>query len=279
MEQTKNILRTKTKIVLNKEIAPNIYLMGLFASQIAKEAKPGQFIHIKCSTGDNPLLRRPISIHKIEKDMGNIYILFQVKGLGTNKLSKRKIGEYLDVIGPIGKGFRTFSQSQKVMIIGGGMGIAPLLAIAEDCVKKRKEVKALIGAASKKMIFGEKQFVKIGVKTHIATEDGSYQHKGVVTDLIKGIIVKWLPDQIFACGPKEMLKIIAKLAENARINCQVSLEERMGCGIGACLGCVCKIKICKAEDSQMIKNNESFTYKRVCVDGPVFTANEVIWDD
>ena len=275
----KPVLKTKVKILSSEEIAPNIYLMGLSASLIANEAKPGQFIHIKCSTGDNPLLRRPISIHKIEKDKGEIFILFQVKGKGTKILSERKRGEYLNVIGPIGNGFHLFSKSQKIMIIGGGIGIAPLLTIAEESVLKGKEVKVLIGAANKKMILGEKYFKKLGVETCIATEDGSYQYKGLVTDLTEKIISKWLPDQIFACGPKPKLRKVAQIAENKNINCQVSLEERMGCGIGACLGCVCKIKTKETDNIKSNLNQKNYIYKRVCVDGPVFEAREVVWDD
>jgi len=275
------ILKTKVKIFLKEKIVsdPDIYLMGLSASLIASEAKSGQFIHIKCNTNDNPLLRRPISIHKIDKDKGEIFILFQVKGKGTKILSERETGEYLDVIGPIGNGFKLFSESQKVMIIGGGIGIAPLLAIAEESILKGKEVKVLIGAANKKMILGEKHFETLGVEICIATEDGSYQYKGLVTDLTEKIISEWLPDQIFACGPKPKLQKVAQIAENKNINCQVSLEERMGCGIGACLGCVCKIKTKETDDFKSNQNQTNYTYKRVCVDGPVFNASEVIWDD
>ncbi|MEA2022220.1 MAG: dihydroorotate dehydrogenase electron transfer subunit [Candidatus Caldatribacteriota bacterium] len=273
------ILKTKVKIFLKEKVAPDIYLMGLSASLIANEAKPGQFIHIKCNTNDNPLLRRPISIHKIDKDKGEIFILFQVKGKGTKILSERETGEYLDVIGPIGNGFQLFSKSQKIMIIGGGMGIAPLLTIAEESVLKGKEVKVLIGAANQKMILGEKHFKKLGVETCIATEDGSCQYKGLVTDLIEKIFLEWQPDQIFACGPKPMSRKIAQITENRNIDCQVSLEEKMGCGIGACLGCVCKIKTKETDNFKGNQNQTNYIYKRVCVDGPVFEVREVVWDD
>ena len=253
--------------------------MGLLTTRIASKAKPGQFIHIKCNANDNPLLRRPISIHKIEKDKGEIYILFQVKGKGTEILSERKIGEYLDVIGPIGKGFRLFSKSQKVMVIGGGIGIAPLLTIAEESVFKGKKVKVLIGAANKKLILGEKYFDVLGIEVCIATEDGSYQYKGLVTDLADKMISEWQPDQIFACGPRKMLQKLTQLVKNKNINCQVSLEEKMGCGIGACLGCVCKIKIMENNYIEKTLEQGNYVYKRVCMDGPVFQADEVMWDD
>jgi dihydroorotate dehydrogenase electron transfer subunit len=270
------ILKTKVKIFLKEEVGPNIYLMGLSAPSITQEAKPGQFIHIKCNSTNNPLLRRPISIHRIDKDKGEIFILFQVKGKGTKILSERKVEEYLDVIGPIGNGFQLFPQTQKVMIIGGGIGIAPLLAMTEESISKGKEVKALIGAVNKKMITREESLEKLGVKVKVATDDGSYQYKGFVTDLAEEVILGWLPDQIFSCGPKPMLQKIAQLAISKNINCQVSLEERMGCGIGACLGCVCKIKAREKNNNQ---NQIKYIYKRVCVDGPIFEASEVVWDD
>jgi len=274
-----HVLKMKTKIILKKEITPGIFLMGLSAPRIANEAKPGQFIHIKCSLNNDPLLRRPISLHRIEKDKGNIFILFQIKGKGTMLLSHKEAGEYLDVLGPIGNGFTLLPKSKKVMVIGGGMGIAPLLTITEHCTSEAKKVKALIGASCNSMVLREKEFEKLGIEIRISTEDGSCQYKGFITDLFKEEIKKWFPDQVFACGPKEMLKIIAELTCKAGINCQVSLEERMACGIGACLGCVCKTKVNKPALLQENNGKENFKYKRVCIDGPVFDADEVIWDD
>ncbi|MBA3061628.1 MAG: dihydroorotate dehydrogenase electron transfer subunit [Atribacteria sp.] len=269
------ILNIKVKILSRKEVAPNIFLNKLSAPSVAQEALPGQFIHIKCSIDNYPLLRRPLSIHRIDREKGEIYILFQVVGEGTKLLSQREVGDDLDVLGPLGNGFNIYPESRKIMIVGGGIGVAPLLALCEESIRQGKEVRVLIGALKKELVIGEESFKILGAKVDVATDDGSYQYKGLVTDLLERIIKeRWLADQIFACGPKPMLKKIVEISLDAHIDCQLSLEERMACGIGACLGCVCKIKT-KDKKEYKVK----YEYKRVCVDGPVFGGSEVVWDD
>jgi len=271
------ILNIKVKILSKEEVAPNIYLMKLKAPSVAQEALPGQFIHIKCSTDNYPLLRRPLSIHRIDKEKGEIYILFQVVGEGTKLLAQKEVGDNLDILGPIGNGFNIYPESRKIMIIGGGIGVAPLLALCEESIRKGKEVRVLIGALKKELVIGEENFRNLGAQVDVATDDGSYKYKGLVTDLLERTIKEgWLADQIFACGPKPMLRRIAEITSNRNIYCQVSLEERMGCGIGACLGCVCKIK---AKEKNNNQNQIKYIYKRVCVDGPIFEGSEVVWDD
>ena len=271
------ILNIKVKILSRKEVASNIYLMKLKTPEIAQDALPGQFIHIRCSKDNYPLLRRPLSIHRIDKEKGEIYILFQVVGEGTKLLADRTIGDDLDIMGPIGNGFNIYPESRKIMIVGGGIGVAPLLALCEESIRQGKEVRVLIGALKKELVIGEESFKILGAKVDVATDDGSYKYKGLVTDLLERTIKEgWLADQIFACGPKPMLKKINEIALEANINCQVSLEERMGCGIGACLGCVCKIKVKEKNNNQ---NQIRYIYKRVCVDGPIFEGSEVVWDD
>lgn len=297
------ILNIKAKILLKEEVVPNIFLIKLLAPLIAQEAIPGQFMHIKCSQDYYPLLRRPISIHRIDKEKGEIFILFQVVGEGSKLLSQKAIGDELDILGPLGNGFNIYPQSQKIMIVGGGIGVASLLALAEESIRQGKEVRVLIGALKRELVLGEESFRSLGAKVDIITDDGSYKHKGLITNLLEEDIQEgWLPDQIFTCGPKPMLRKIAEIASKANIDGQVSLEEHMGCGIGACLGCVCKIKtnlsaclpergpVCRAgtgrrsqsgnaQAEEKNNNKEEYDYKRVCVDGPVFKANEVIWDD
>jgi dihydroorotate dehydrogenase electron transfer subunit len=269
------ILNIKVKILTKEEVAPNIFLIKLSAPSVAHEALPGQFIHIKCSIDSYPLLRRPISIHRIDKKKGEIFILFQVMGEGTKLLAQRVVGDDLDIVGPIGNGFNIYPESKKIMIVGGGIGVAPLLALCEESIRQGKEVRVLIGALKKELVIGEESFKILRVKVDVATDDGSYQYKGVVTDLLERIIKEgWLADQIFACGPKPMLRKISEIALKVNIDYQVSLEERMACGIGACLGCVCKIKT-KDKKEYKVK----YEYKRVCVDGPIFEGSEVVWDD
>src|SRR5665648_244068 len=249
--------------------------MKLSAPSVAQEALPGQFIHIKCSIDNYLLLRRPLSIHRIDKEKGEIYILFQVAGEGTKLLAQRKVGDNLDILGPLGNGFNIYPESRKILIIGGGIGVAPLLALCEESIRQGKEVRVLIGALKKELVIGEESFKILGAKVEVSTDDGSYRYKGLVTDLLERMIKeRWLADQIFACGPKPMLKKISEIALQANINYQVSMEERMACGIGACLGCACKIKIKDKRECKV-----KYEYKRVCVDGPVFVGSEVVWDD
>jgi len=270
-----DILNIKVKILSKKEVVQNIYLMRLKTPEIAQDALSGQFIHIKCSKDNYPLLRRPLSIHRIDKEKGEIFILFQVVGEGTKLLAQKVIGDDLDILGPIGNGFNIYPESKKIMIVGGGIGIAPLLALCEESIKKGKEVRVLIGALKKELVIDEESIRSLGVKVDIATDDGSYQYKGLVTDLLERIIKEgWLADQIFACGPKPMLRKINEIALKVNIDYQVSLEERMACGIGACLVCGCKIKTKDKKECKV-----KYEYKRVCVDGQVFVGSEVVWDD
>ena len=269
------ILNIKVKILSRKEVVPNIYLMRLKAPEITQDALSGQFIHIKCSKDNYPLLRRPFSIHRIDKEKGEIFILFQVVGEGTKLLAQRVVGDDLDIMGPIGNGFNIYPESRKIMIVGGGIGVAPLLALCEESIRQGKEVRVLMGALKKELILREESYKILGAKVDVATDDGSYQYKGLVTDLLEGSIREgWLANQIFACGPKSMLKKIVEISLDAHIDCQVSLEERMACGIGACLGCVCKIKT-KDKKEDKVK----YEFKKVCEDGPIFGGSEVVWDE
>ncbi len=256
-------------------MAPNTFLIKLSAPSVTPEALPGQFIHIKCGKDNYHVMRRPISINKIDKKKGKIYILFQVVGESTRLLAQRVVGDDLDILGPIGNGFNIYPESKKIMIVGGGIGVAPLLALCEESIRQGKEVRVLIGALKKELILSEESFKRLGARVDVATDDGSYKYKGFVTDLLEEAIQEgWLPDQIFSCGPRPMLKKIANISSDAYIDCQVSLEERMACGIGACLGCVCKIK---NEDKKQDK--VKYEYKRVCIDGPIFEGSKVVWDD
>ena len=242
----------------------NIYSMIFDAPLIAKIAKPGQFIHVKC---DGLTLRRPISIASAKN--GQIRICYDVRGEGTAWLSTLKSGDKLDIIGPIGKGFDISDASKKVLLAGGGIGVYPLYSVAEAY---GENAFVALGFRTKNIITFEKEFTECGSKLHIATDDGSYGRKGYAIELVKEILDNNKIDMIMTCGPKIMMKGIVAEALKRNIKCQVSMEERMACGIGACLACVCKIKY--AED-------EKFTNKRVCIDGPVFDiseGSEVDWE-
>jgi dihydroorotate dehydrogenase electron transfer subunit len=254
-----------------KKLKPDVYLLGFNSSYLAKEAKPGQFIHIKI---DNKvtILRRPFSIHKINGD--TIYILFRVRGRGTKLLSQYKAGDILDIIGPLGRGFEISPQStvhspRINILVAGGMGVAPLVFLAEELDHRPQTTDhsknlILLGAKRKKEILAEGEFRKLKFETHIATDDGSRGFKGSIVNLLKKTLATMdyrLSTNIYACGPKEMFYEIAKIIKgHRRVNCQVSFEQFMGCGLGVCCGCIIRTKT---------------GYKKVCKDGPVFDIKQI----
>ena len=271
-----------TKILENKRIAPDFCRMKLESSYLARNAKPGQFVEVKCSDKTDVLLRRPLGVHRITKS--GIELLYEVVGKGTEKLSKRKAGDTLDIIGPLGSGFELSPNSklQTPILIAGGVGVAPLLALAEKLAYsveriayiKNSRIDVFIGAKTKSHILCEKEFKKLGANLYITTEDGSKGEKGLITELFfEHLSAKryTLNATIYACGPAPMLKAVARIAEKNNIPCQVSLEERMACGVGVCLGCPVRVK---TNDERRTTNDE---YKMVCKDGPVFNAKEIKW--
>lgn len=256
--------RIITKIISQKEIKPGCFKMTLASPLLAKTARPGQFLHIRCGGSRDPLLRRPISIHRIGKK--SVDILYNAAGRGTEILSKESPGGSLDVIGPLGRGFDVYKNSGSVKIlVAGGMGVAPLLGLAEELKRRDIESIVILGAKTKNHILCGKEFKKLGAEVYIATEDGSMGRKGLATDLAREIIrskrYKWREVCIYAAGPMGMIKTLCKLMEGCSLESQVSLEERMACGLGACLGCVV--------DTQA-------GYKRVCKDGPVFKLCDIL---
>jgi len=265
------MLQLKVKIAYNKKAGYKYCHLGIIAPKIAGSCLPGQFLNVRIDGGAELLLRRPFSIHRVSGQ--RIEILYEIIGKGTRALAAKKAGEYLDVIGPLGNGF-TYSLQLTAyslpILVAGGMGVAPLIFLAEKLAKckaqsvKRKAL-VLIGAKAKKDILCAKDFEKLGCIVKIATDDGSAGFKGRVTELLKECLLD-AKDRaqsiIYACGPRPMLKELSRACLGSDTPAQISLEEHMACGIGACLGCVVQTR-----QGQ----------KRVCREGPVFDAQEIIW--
>ena len=232
--------------------------------KLADFVTAGQFLHITC--GDSLTLRRPISIGDTDKSL--VKVVFTVKGAGTRWLSLRKPGDMLDILGPLGNGFDM--KGENLLLIGGGAGVPPLLLAARQAaaLPQFESVTALLGFSDigKAILLGD--FAAACTSVEIATDDGSLGRHGFVTDLLKYRLNTKRFDQILACGPYNMLRIVSEIADEYDIPCQVSMEERMGCGIGACLTCSCKTKSAGKEK-----------YSRVCADGPVFSSREVVWNE
>lgn len=269
------MLQANCQIVENVHVCGSFYRLTIKHKQIARKAQCGQFLNIRIDEGAEIFLRRPFSIHSVMND--KIQILYKVVGKGTEQLSKKKIHEPLNVLGPLGNGFSL--TEGKVVLIGGGTGVASLHFLAEQLIKKHQtSVTILIGAKTKEEILCSQELLGLGCCVKTATEDGSAGLKGVITDILKEhlSVFSTQPHALYACGPTGMIKEVALLAQHFRIPCEVSLEEHMACGVGACMGCVIKVKTQKAK-SKNTKDKSGFEYKRVCKDGPVFKAEEVLW--
>jgi dihydroorotate dehydrogenase electron transfer subunit len=282
-----NMKQLTAKIVENKRIADNFYKMRIKSAYLGKNSEPGQFVEVRVSDEISPLLRRPLGVHRISKT--GIGLLYEVVGKGTEILSRKKAGETLDVIGPLGTGFDVSRVAGRrgakrglpgggrpCVLIAGGAGIAPLPALAERIKGSGREIIALIGARTGKQVFCESEFKELGAQVRVSTEDGSRGKKGLVTDMLKDLLSAEggaRHASIYACGPVGMLKEVARIAHDAGVKCQVSLEERMACGVGVCLGCPVRVRQ-RTDDKYRTTNYE---YRMVCKDGPVFDAEEIAW--
>ena len=221
---------------------------------------PGQFVHIKC--GEERLLRRPISVCACQENQGHdaLTIVFEVRGAGTDWLSRREPGDRLDVLGLLGHGFR-MDPKGRYLLVGGGIGVPPMLGCAQYAPGR---CDAVVGARDRDHALLLPEFQAVCATVAVATEDGSVGAKGFVTGPMEQLLKENRYDAVLACGPKPMLKAVWELARKYDTPCQVSMEERMACGVGACLGCATPMT--------------DGTMKHVCKDGPVFDASEVVWN-
>lgn len=257
------IVNEQCTVVSHKEIAENIFELILRGELSSEMNEPGQFVHVKVSNGFDPLLRRPISIANIDKDKKEFTLIYRSQGRGTKRLSLKAPIEQVDILGPLGQGFpiSDISSGETALLVGGGIGVPPLYELSKRLKDRGVKVVHVLGFQTESAVFYEEKFLKLG-PTFVATVDGSYGTKGFVTDVIDRQVLSF--DTIYSCGPTPMLKAIEKYAPEK--NVYLSLEERMGCGIGACFACVCHT----GDDPT------GFTYKKVCTDGPVFKAGEVV---
>ena len=255
-----NEKKKETCLVMSQEnIAEGIYSLWIQTENIAVEAKPGQFVSVY-SADKSRMLPRPISICEIDKEKQALRLVYRVAGKGTEEFSHLKEGDSVDVMGPLGNGFPLErAKGRSVFLMGGGIGVPPMVETA-----KQLEAEKMIIAGYRDELFLNKELEENG-NLYIATEDGSCGTKGNVLDAIEANQLH--ADVIFACGPTPMLRAIKAYALEHEIECWISMEEKMACGIGACLACVCKSK---EIDSHSYVNN-----KRICKDGPVFLCTEV----
>ncbi len=244
------------KLVYARRLTPTIYDFRLQNSALAAITKPGQFVQVLVP---GKTLRRPISVCDVQDD--TIRLVFEVRGEGTAIMAQTKTGDSINIIAPLGRGF-SLDPSKKTAFIGGGIGVPPMLYSARQLGANAAVIN---GFRNKDAVILSEDFEKAGCRLIVATDDGSFGIHGFVTQPLAEIIDQ--VEMICACGPTPMLRNIAKMAAEKGVPCQVSLEQRMACGVGACLGCAVAVK---SEDG-------SVKYKHVCKDGPVFNSEEVAW--
>ncbi len=264
-------------VISNSEVMPKTHLIWLESPQIATEARPGQFVMVRC--GEDTLLRRPLSFHSVVMD--RFALLFTVVGRGTQWLSQRQAGDSLDILGPLGNGFSIYPALHNVLLVAGGTGIAPLRFLADESLKQAKKVTLFYGAPTDVHILPgpidptnptnrgllTDGVLPWGITIHKSTDDGSAGYKGLVTQLLVEQQLAGEADQVFACGPMAMHRDMACRKQELKLEgkpVQVSLELRMGCGRGVCYGCTIKTKQ---------------GLKKVCQDGPVFDLDDIMWDE
>jgi dihydroorotate dehydrogenase electron transfer subunit len=271
-------IQTDGIVITNERIKKVYFLLTIYSPQIANEIRAGQFIMLKISNGHSPILRRPFSIYKSypsnypeKKRRGCLWILYKLVGKGTQKMSEFRKGQKVNLIGPLGNGFSfpPLPSSPSVILIGGGVGIVSLYSLAEVLYSHKFPFSVFIGGRTKDDILCKKDFRRLSnSKIYIATEDGSMGHKGTVIDLFlshQNKLKEMKSQYIYSCGPVDMLKVLASIINFNKVVCQVSMEARMGCGFGACWGCVVKT------------NNQKTPYQRVCKEGPVFNLSDIVW--
>jgi dihydroorotate dehydrogenase electron transfer subunit len=257
-------------VIANGEIADGVHVLRLEEPDQARDVQPGQFVHLRCgdptAPSSDPWLRRPLSVLRSgssplnDLPRGQYDVLYDVVGRGTTLFSRLRPGELVDVLGPLGQPFEIERRTARLLLVGGGVGIVPLVALAEAALQRKVAVALLAGFRSSRKVFPAR-LLPADVEYVVATDDGTYGHHGFVTGLLPDYLA-WA-DQICACGPVPMLRQLARLGVAERVPTQIAMEEHMGCAVGVCLGCVVSTRR---------------GLQRVCRDGPVFALEDMGWN-
>lgn len=264
-EHAKPMFQVQARVTALRSLTAGYYHLTLHAPEIARVATPGQFVQVRPAAPGmlDPLLARPLSIFYVTAD--EVAIIFKVVGQGTAKLANKAVGDEVTVLGPVGNGFTPPETAARIALIAGGVGMPPLYFLAETlrCARPDCAITLYYGGRTANDLLELPRWEALGVTLALATDDGSAGHHGLVTAPLQHDIARLQFDYLAACGPRPMLRAVQRIALAAGIPGQLSLEERMACGVGACLGCVCAT----------VQGR-----KRVCVDGPVFALDEVTFD-
>lgn len=306
----------KARVIEFREVAPSHYQMRLYSPQLAQFAQPGQFVHVLThpnsdSFNFDPLLRRAFSIMSVGQSdesvvKDTIDVLFRVEGRGTKLLAQSQVSDEIDLIGPLGRAFdlspfclsfdsahslfhvKQSSIQPRAIVVGGGVGVPPLIFLSDVLSKAGVAVEGIIGARTSSEIIGLDELNNSCQKISVTTDDGSRGHHGRVTDMLSDVLDQASKENnasspiVYACGPLPMLRAVAQMCASLEVKCQVSMEENMPCGIGVCNGCVVRVRQKEHESNAEVENQENWSayhsYRRVCVEGPACWADEIDWE-
>lgn len=258
--------RARATLRHREEVAPGHYLLHLDCAEVAQEARPGQFVHLRVGDGTDPLLRRPFSVMLAQPATAEVQLLVRTVGRGTEIIATHEEGTRYDLLGPLGHGWTMPAGREDTMLVAGGVGVAPLIFLADHLRRADPQpyVRALFGGANQDALVCWTEFASRCDEFTAVTEDGSAGERGLVTQVLAAEIERDRPDRVYACGPDAMLAVVAGMCAEAGVPCEVSMEQWMGCGLGACLGCA----VAAAGGG----------YVRVCTEGPVFDAAAINWE-
>lgn len=260
----------KGVILHQEQMATDCYRMIIQTEEeFLRQVQPGQFIHLKINELSGPLLRRPFSIHQVDMENSTMSLLYAVVGKGTKVIAMDLPGKKVGFLGPLGRGFPVHRNTfQHIVLVGGGLGAAPLLYTAEVLARNKMKATVILGYGDSSKVMLNEEFASLGIDTYLTTEDGSQGHHGYPTEILSQLLREDQVHKVFACGPNKMMERVAEITQEAGVEAWVSLEEKMACGVGACLGCVVKIR-----------DESGIHYEKACKEGPVFKASEVIFHE
>jgi dihydroorotate dehydrogenase electron transfer subunit len=261
------MIQQVAEVLAYRRLGEEYHVLTIGAPEIARTARPGQFVNLRPPPGRSFLLRRPFSIYRLRRGAA-VEVGFDVRGPGTAALAELRPSDPIDVVGPIGTGFGIAPERQRCLLVGGGVGATPLFFLADELAAAGKRVDLLFGASTASRLVNVEEGRRLGASLEIVTEDASLGQRGIVTDLLGPMIERCGSEVVYACGPNPMLAAVSRVAAERGVPVEVAVEELMGCGIGICMSCVAPVW---NEDATQVVN------VRTCVEGPVFDGTRVAW--
>ncbi len=271
------MLKTVGEVLSHKKYGDHYHSLTIVAPDIGEKVRPGQFVNVRCGVDRSFILRRPFSVYRVHKRGGwssTIEIVFDIRGPGTEYLASLRTHASLDLIGPVGRGFALPKRRAHCLLVGGGIGAAPLFFLADELRNEGHRVDVILGARSSRFLLNAIDVRRLASVYHITTDDGSMGEQGRVTDVLDETIEKCETEVVYTCGPHPMLAAVSRTCVDKKIPVQVAVEELMACGYGVCMTCVMPIRPRKKSKEM----SDDFYYARSCTEGPVFNGASVLWD-